>query len=651
MLGIGVCYYPEQWSEDLWEKDCIKMKALGILIVRIGEFSWSKIEAHEFDENWEWLDKIMNLMQKYDLKVILGTPTATPPAWLIRKYPQILAHDREGRPREFGSRRHYCFSSEIYLQECQRIVTSMASRYGQHPSLYGWQTDNEYGCHDTVVSYSPAAQIAFQNWLKVKYETIESLNRAWGNIFWSMEYSNFHEIGLPNLTVTESNPSHRLDFQRFSSDQVLKFNHMQCQLLRKYSPTLPITHNMMGMITDYDHYALGEQLDFACWDSYPQGFTLDRMRITTQQQQYYLETGHPDIAAFHHDLYRSVGHGRWWVMEQQPGPVNWAPYNPIPSPGMIRLWSWEAFAHGAECVTYFRWRQCPFAQEQMHAGLLLPNSHPSPCWKEIEQVVTELDLIHEYNLDSYALEKTSEIALVFDYESDWIVSIQPQGATASVVHTALSWYSAVRSLGYDIDIISPKSRYLNQYKVILIPCQPVITQEFLEAIKASAARPVVLFGPRCGSKTTNFSIPENLPPGPLQEMIPFQVAWVASLPPSYKGHFVWDNKTYDYQDWKEQLVETETQGVIQSSENYNYLTVLPESKFIGDWVVKHLEPSRRGQVNSMPEGARWRTRGPLQFAFHFGTEPWRPQLPEDAVKVFGPDELHRADSSCWYVKG
>lgn len=647
---IGVCYYPEQWPESLWEDDCRRMKGLGISVVRMGEFSWSKIEENEGILNWEWLDAIMELMNKYDLKVILGTPTATPPVWMIRKYPEILAYDRDGRPREFGSRRHYCFSSEIYLRECERIVTLMAKRYGQHPCLFGWQTDNEYGCHDTVISYSPNARVAFQDWLKGKYGTTESLNKAWGNIFWSMEYSQFDQIGLPNLTVTESNPAHRLDFQRFSSDQVLKFNQLQCDILRKYSPNLPITHNMMGMITDFDHYALGEQLDFACWDSYPQGFTLDRMRITPQQQQFYLDTGHPDIAAFHHDLYRAVGRGRWWVMEQQPGPVNWAPFNPIPHPGMIRLWTWEAFAHGAECVTYFRWRQSMFAQEQMHAGLLLPNSHPSPCWNEIQQVVSELKLLESYQLGSF-LEKTSDIAIVFDYESDWVVNIQPQGATASVVHTTLSWYSTVRSLGYDIDIISSKSKNFDQYKLILIPCQPVVTDVLLASLKTTSA--VVLFGPRCGSKTANFSIPENLAPGPLQELISFQVAWVASLPPSFSGNFEWNDTSYRYQDWKEQLLTTsegEVPPVILSSGNFHYITVLPEQKFIADWVVKQLQPQETVKVSSLPEGARWRSRGTLRFAFHFGTEPWTPELPAEAIKVFGPDVLHRADASCWYVR-
>ncbi|GIR86278.1 MAG: hypothetical protein CM15mP85_29020 [Rhodobacterales bacterium] len=197
---------------------------------------------------------------------------------------------------------------------------------------------------------------------------INALNEAWGNVFWSMEYENFDQIDLPNLTVTQPNPSHVLDFRRFSSDQVISFNRLQTDIIKSYSDA-PIAHNFMGKTTEFDHFKVGEDLDIASWDSYPLGFLEDRVIASSEFKQAFARQGDPDFQAFHHDLYRSVGKGRWWVMEQQPGPVNWAPYNPSPLPGMVRLWSWEAFAHGAEAVCYFRWRQAPFAQEQMHAGL------------------------------------------------------------------------------------------------------------------------------------------------------------------------------------------------------------------------------------------------------------------------------------------
>ena len=191
-----------------------------------------------------------------------------------------------------------------------------------------------------------------------------------------MEYNSFEEVDLPNLTVTQANPSHCLALTRFSSHQVVRFNKGQTDVLRQYTGA-PIAHNYMGRITEFDHFEVGDDLDIAGWDSYPLGFLEDRVGASEAHIRKYVKQGDPDFQALHHDLYRAVGKGRWWVMEQQPGPVNWAPHNPAPLPGMVRLWSWEAFAHGAEAVCYFRWRQAPFAQEQMHAGLLRPDSAPA----------------------------------------------------------------------------------------------------------------------------------------------------------------------------------------------------------------------------------------------------------------------------------
>jgi beta-galactosidase len=298
---------------------------------------------------------------------------------MIDRHPDMLAVDADGRARGFGSRRHYCFSHDGYRAEAIRITEALADRYGHHPGLGAWQTDNEYACHDTVLSYSDAARRAFRDWLAQRYQSTDALNRAWGNVFWSMEYDSFDQIDLPNLTVTEPNPSHALDFRRFSSDQVARFNAGQVAAIRARSDA-PISHNYMGRVLDFDHFALGTEMEIATWDSYPLGFLEDRLEDPDEHKRRYARQGDPDFQAFHHDLYRAVGHGRWWVMEQQPGPVNWAPHNPAPLPGMVRFWTWEAFAHGAECVSYFRWRQAPFAQEQYHAGLLRPDSVEAPAF-------------------------------------------------------------------------------------------------------------------------------------------------------------------------------------------------------------------------------------------------------------------------------
>ncbi len=386
---LGVCYYPEHWPEEIWAEDAARMAALGLTWVRIGEFAWSRLEPRPGALDFDWLDRAIETLGAAGLKVVLGTPTATPPRWMLAKHPDMLALDAEGRTRGFGSRRHYCFSHPGYRQECARIVEALAGRYGRNRHVAAWQTDNEYGCHDTTMSFSPAARAAFRDWLSRRYQSPDALNRAWGNVFWSMDYAEFDEIELPNLTVTEPNPAHALDFRRFASDEVISFNRRQVDIIRRHSDA-PIAHNFMGRVTDFDHFRLGADLDIASWDSYPLGFLVDRVDADEAHRLRYLRQGDPDFQAFHHDLYRAVGRGRWWVMEQQPGPVNWASCNPDPLPGMARLWALEAFAHGAEAVCYFRWRQAPFAQEQMHAGLLRPDSIPAPAFAEAAEVAREI---------------------------------------------------------------------------------------------------------------------------------------------------------------------------------------------------------------------------------------------------------------------
>ena len=394
--SLGVCYYPEHWPEAQWAEDARRMADTGLTWVRIGEFAWGRMEPEPGRHDWGWLDRAMDTLGAAGLKVVLGTPTATPPKWVLERYPDMLAVDAMGHPRKFGSRRHYCFSHAGYLEECRRIVMAMARRYGRHPALGAWQTDNEYGCHDTVISYSDAARTAFRDWLRGQFPAsggnggdIGALNRAWGNVFWSMDYADFDDIDLPSLTVTEPNPAHSHAFLRFSSAQVARFNRAQVEMIRAHSDA-PIAHNYMGRVTEFDHFEVGADLDIASWDSYPLGFLEDRVGASAEEQRHFARQGDPDFQAFHHDLYRAVGRGRWWIMEQQPGPVNWAPYNPAPLPGMVRFWTWEAFAHGAEAVCYFRWRQVPFAQEQMHAGLLRPDSASAPAFDEAGQVAGEL---------------------------------------------------------------------------------------------------------------------------------------------------------------------------------------------------------------------------------------------------------------------
>ncbi len=607
---LGTCYYPEHWPEEMWAEDARRMVEAGLTWVRIGEFAWSRIEPEAGRFEWDWLDRAIEVLGQAGLRVVLGTPTATPPRWVVDAHPGMLARDADGRERIFGSRRHYCFSHEGYLGECRRIVRSLVERFGRNPHIAAWQTDNEYGCHDTVLSFSEAAEDAFRDWLGAKYQSIDALNRAWGNVFWSMEYRSFDEIDLPAGTVTEPNPSHVMAFRRFSSDQVVRFNRVQVDIIRKGSDA-PIIHNYMGRVLEFDHFAVGQDLDVASWDSYPMGFLLDRVEGSDDEKHAYLRQGHPDFQAFHHDLYRAVGRGRWWVMEQQPGPVNWAPYNPAPLPGMVRLWSWEAFAHGAEAVCYFRWRQAPFAQEQHHAGLLRPDSAEAPGLIEAREVSKEIEALPDVDIAA------SPVALVFDYASAWAWATQPQGADFDYFRLVFSAYRAFRRAGLSVDILPPETADLSAYKLVFIPGLMALSDPLMGALATVGGQAIV--GPRSNAKTPELTIPLPLPPA-----IPgfsATVSAVESLPPSEAIPVAGGGAV---RHWVETVQTEETvvlatdigEPVLIGDGPVRYLAGWPDDA-LWDRMIQEAADEVGLDVEMLPEGLRVRDTAGYRFAFNY----------------------------------
>jgi beta-galactosidase len=599
----------------MWAQDARRMRELGLTRVRIGEFSWSRVEPEPGQFDWVWLDRAIETLNAEGLGIILGTPTATPPKWLVDQMPDMIAIDTAGRPRRFGSRRHYCFSHSGYRAEAARITRAYAERFGQNPAVVAWQTDNEYGCHDTSLSYSSAALTAFRSWLGTRYGTIKTLNESWGAAFWSQTYRTFDEIDLPNLTVTEANPAHLLDFRRFSSEQVVSFNHLQTDILRELSPGRDITHNFMGFYTEFDHHAVSRDLDVASWDSYPLGF-LEQFWFSPADKDAYARQGHPDVAAFHHDLYRGCSPGgRWWVMEQQPGPVNWARYNPAPLPGMVRLWTHEAFAHGAELVSFFRWRQYPKAQEQMHTGLLRPDDSEDAAVAEIRQLTADLQSLNPEGIPS------RRAALIFSYEADWMTAIQPQGAGYSALRCTFEMYSALRHLGIDVDIIPPEANF-DGYRLLVLPCLPVLPESLTDRLAAFGG-PVII-GPRAGSKTEHFAIPDGLPPGPLGKLLRMRVTRVESLRPGIRM----EGEGWSLVNWFEHL-ETESEAELSLKDGRPALIRQGPLRYFAGWpgsdllqTVLFVAASEAGLAPVLlPPGLRVRRRGQYLWAFNYGQEP------------------------------
>ena len=635
---LGVCYYPEHWPEDMWISDAQSMYKNGIRWVRIAEFAWSRIEPEPKKFDWKWLDKAVDILGNAGLKIVMCTPTATPPRWLINQMPDMLAVDQNGQKRKFGSRKHYSFSHKGYQKESQRITQAVAERYGNNSFVQAWQTDNEFGCHETTYSWCQSSLQEFRNWLQVKYQNIEKLNEEWGNVFWSMEYSSFEDIDLPNLTVTEANPAHHFAFRRFSSDQVKNFNSQQVKIINQFSPNRPVSHNYMGHFVEFDHYKVSEDLDIAAWDSYPLGFLQNMQSIAREDKKLLFECyniGDPDFQAYHHDLYR--GMGRLWVMEQQPGPVNWAKYNPIPLPGAVRMWTWEAFAHDAEVVSYFRWRQAPYAQEQMHAGLMHCDNSPAMGSKEALQVSKE---IQEIELPPT---QKADIALLHDYEACWMTEIDGQTQDFHYTRLMLDFYKSIRINGGSLDIVGKNTDFTG-YKLIIIPSFVHLDEEIFSRITLSGAK--ILAGPRTGVKTNGFQIPHNLS----LEGLGFKVTRIDALPQELPIEVEWKGIKGQLNVWREQGQCSGTSDgkgiddmpVVTTGNKGSYLCGWPDENLLKA-IMKEQMLSAGLTTVSLPEYLRVRQRGNLLFFTNYGKQ--KVSIPNEYNGEFllGQRELAQSD--------
>jgi beta-galactosidase len=406
-------------------------------------------------------------------------------------------------------------------------------------------------------------------------------------------------------------------------------------ILRACSPGRPVSHNFMGFFTEFNHHDVAADLDIATWDSYPLGFT-QMFFLSAEEKARWARTGHPDIPSFHHDLYRGMCRdGRWWVMEQQPGPVNWAHWNPAPHDGTVRLWTWQAFAHGAEVVSYFRWRQAPFAQEQMHTGLLRPDSSEDQGALEAAQVGAELAALTERGVltDALRLPVRADVALVFDYDALWMAQIQPQGADFNPLELTFRAYSGLRQLGLDVDIVGPRAGLdLTGYRLIVLPAALHVGADLQAALTTAAAHGAqIVLGPRAGSKSVNLSFPHAdgpwsaLPPGPLAALAGVQVTRVASLPPGVVEPVALDTGALTVTRWREDLALQGAEALATFADGRPALTRNGPVRYVAGWldaagwqaVFTGAAADAGLAVEALPDGLRTSRAGGLTLAFNF----------------------------------
>lgn len=460
---FGVDYYPEHWDESLWEEDARRMREAGVNVARIGEFAWALMEPEEGRFDFSLFDRAINTLAKYDIKIILGTPTATPPKWLTRNYTEALHVYANGQAANDQSRRHYCYNSPVYRRFSKRIVERMSEHYRNNRQVIGWQIDNEFN-NENPECYSGSCRVAFRGWLKNRYATLNELNRRWGTIFWSQLYTDWEQIDLPSTTPAFHNPALVLDFKRFISDSVTSYMEDQLVILRKNRPNDFVTQN--GVFKNIDYYRLTRNLDLQAAANYP---------LFADEPQY--STG----AAL---TFNRSFTGRFIIMEQQTGPAGQTYLLRVPRPGEMNLWAFQSIAHGADGIVHFRWRSARRGAEQYWYGVLDHDNVPRARFQEFKKEGSEISAIGAEILGSKVV---SDIAVIYDFEAEWAYDHQYFTREVNVRAGPGHFFRAASEMKYNIDFISPDHEF-GQYKIIFAPHLILMSPELSAKIKEFVAR-------------------------------------------------------------------------------------------------------------------------------------------------------------------
>lgn len=513
MFHFGVDYYPEHWPESRWETDAQMMKAAGINVVRLAEFAWALLEPADGLFDFAWLDRAMAVLGRYDIKVILGTPSATPPPWLWQLLPDSVLVDENGVTREYGSRREYSPTHAGYRFHAVRIARQMAAHFHANPQVIGWQIDNEFGDR----CYAPGTRIAFQEWLKARYGSLDALNECWGTRFWSHVYTNWTQIPLPVKRVhAQHNPSLHLDYDRFMSDVYVEFQQLQIDALREYCPPEQfITHNFMGFgYPRINYFDLAKSLDVVAWDNYPRGFWVTTPNID------------PIPLALSHATMRGLKKKNFMVMEQQSGQGSWDILPPMTRPGEIALWAYQAIAHGADSIVFFRWRTCRFGAEQYWHGILDHDGVGRRRYAEVQAMGQQIARIGDLIAGSTVRART---ALMLSYDSRFAFQIQQNNPAFSYDRHLTDYFAVIHAQNISVDVVSSTDS-LEGYDLAIVAALYITEVETVERLTAFVERGgTLIVTSRSGVKDHTNIVVDSVLPGLLAPLCGVEVQEYDSL--------------------------------------------------------------------------------------------------------------------------
>jgi beta-galactosidase len=501
LLFHGTAYYPELWSDEELEKDIAEMKKLGINVVRMGEFAWSKMEPNEGEISMDYFLGVMDKLYAAGIGIVMCTPTATPPIWLTDGHPERCYMNSDGVIMVHGSRQHASYDNPDVREACFRIVEAMARAIGKHPGLIGWQIDNEFKCHVSE-DYSDASVKRWHQWLEKRYGKIENLNTAWGTEIWSERYQRFDQVPAPRRTPFVHNASLSTAYRIFSREMIAEFMDGQCEIIRRYS-NAPITHNM-NLDFSISLERMCENLDFASFDDYPS--SENYMRFIADC-----------------DLFRAAKPSRpFWLMETSTAHNGWLNYHEIIHPkGFLAAEAVCAYSLGSKAFCYWLWRQQRTGCELPHSAILSAWGKPGIGYEEVmnvEKVRRQLEPLLANSRPAPA-----EAAVTWSDRGRVFLMTEPLGAKTGMsridyLSILFDWHQRMLDSGLHRDIRF-EGASLDGLKLLVTPVMPYFSLDFRDRVAAWVEDGGIwICGPLVGMRTEEHTVPTDAGLGMLEEL-------------------------------------------------------------------------------------------------------------------------------------
>lgn len=463
---FGGDYNPDQWDDSVIHKDMELFRKAGINTVALPVFAWAKLEPEEGKYDFEWLDRILDLLEENGISYFLATPTSAEPAWMSRKYPDILPVDIAGRKRTYGMRVNYCVNSPSYRSESGSMAEAMALRYGKRRGLIGWHISNEYGTY----CYCENCRKKFISWTKDRYHDLDGLNSAWNTSFWGRILYDFGEIELPTELNDDYqfNPALQLDYMRFMTDSTIACFDNEADVIRKITPDIPVFTNISGFIKKLDQFRMVQHMDFAGWDNYP------------------APHDDPSLTAMKHDIMRAAGDGSsYLVTEQSPDQQNWQPYNKLKRPGEVRRLAYQGLAHGSDSCMYFQMRQSAAGQEKFHGALISHNGRDDTrIFREVSALGEEFAKLGGRFVGGRS---RAQVGFIFDWDNWWALELA-SGPSKDMDYLSQvnTYYRQFYDMDIPVDFLKTDSE-LDGYRIIAAPLLYMLKKGVAERLERFVA--------------------------------------------------------------------------------------------------------------------------------------------------------------------